>query len=104
MESINSKSKFDDIIKNSEVPVFVKFTASWCGPCKMMIPLIEKASGEFKNIKFVEVDVDDGDGLPEVYSISSVPTMIIFKNGKEFDRISGAMPYDNLESFLKGSL
>ena len=104
MKQISTKSEFESLINNSKKPVFVKFTASWCGPCRMMIPIIEEAEQKFNGIEFVEIDVDDSDGLAEKYFISSVPTMIIFKNGEEFDKTSGAMPYDKLESFLKGCL
>ena len=59
---------------------------------------------KFSGIEFFEIDVDNSDGLAEKYFISSVPTMIIFKSGEEFDKISGAVPYDRLESFLNGCL
>ena len=101
IQKVNSKQKFDEIIQNSKVPVFVKFTASWCGPCKMMIPVIEKLASELTNVKFLEVDVDDSDGLSEEYFISSVPTMMIFKNGEKMDETSGALPYDELKSFIQ---
>lgn len=104
MKRINSKIEFDNLISNSKKPVFVKFTASWCGPCKMMIPIIEQASEKFKEIEFVEIDVDDSDGLAEKYFISSVPTMMIFKKGEIVDKISGAIPYDRLESFLSDAI
>ena len=101
IQKVNSKQKFDEIIQDSQVPVFVKFTASWCGPCRMMIPVIEKVASEFNNVKFLEVDVDDSDGLSEEYFISSVPTMMIFKNGEKMDETSGALPYDELKSFIQ---
>ena len=101
IQKVNSKQKFDEIIQDSQVPVFVKFTASWCGPCRMMIPVIEEVASEFNNVKFLEVDVDDSDGLSEEYFISSVPTMMIFKNGEKMDETSGALPYDELKSFIQ---
>ena len=101
IEKINSKKDFDNIIKDASSPVFVKFTASWCGPCKMMIPVIEKVASELTKVKFIEVDVDDSDGLSDEYFISSVPTMMIFKNGSKVDEISGALPYDQLKSFIE---
>lgn len=104
MRRIKSKVEFEDLVNNSKKLVFAKFTASWCGPCKMMVPIIEEASKKFSGIEFVEIDVDDSDGLAEKYFISSVPTMIVFKNGEEFDKISGAVSYDKLESFLSSCL
>ena len=101
IQKINSKQEFNEIINNSQMPVFVKFTASWCGPCKMMIPIIEKLASELNSVKFLEIDVDDSDGLAEEYFINSVPTMMIFKNGKKLDEICGALPYDQLKSFIQ---
>lgn len=101
IQKVNSKQKFDEIIQNSKVPVFVKFTASWCGPCKMMIPVIEKLASELTNVKFLEIDVDDSDGLSETYFVSSVPTMMIFKDGQKMNETVGALPYDELKSFIK---
>ena len=101
VEKINSKQDFDNIIKNSFNTVFVKFTASWCGPCRMMIPVIEKVASELTNVKFLEIDVDDSDGLSDEYFISSVPTMMIFKDSKKVDEISGALPYEQLKSFIE---
>ena len=101
IQKINNKQQFDEIIKNSQTPVFVKFTASWCGPCRMMIPVIEKVASELTSVKFLEIDVDDSDGLSDEYFISSVPTMMIFKNSKKVDEICGALPYDQLKSFVQ---
>ena len=101
IQKINSKQEFNEIINNSQMPVFVKFTASWCGPCKMMIPIIEKLASELNSVKFLEIDVDDSDGLAEEYFINSVPTMMIFKNDKKLDEICGALPYDQLKSFIQ---
>lgn len=101
IQKINDKQKFDEIIQNSKVPVFVKFTASWCGPCKMMIPVIEKLASELTNVKFLEIDVDDSDGLSERYFVSSIPTMMIFKDGQKMNETVGALPYDKLKSFIQ---
>lgn len=101
IQKVNSKQKFNEIIQNSKLPVFVKFTASWCGPCKMMIPVIEKLASELTNVKFLEIDVDDSDGLSETYFVSSVPTMMIFKDGQKMNETVGALPYDELKAFIK---
>lgn len=101
---ISSKSEFNKIKSSSKIPVFVKFFATWCGPCKMMIPIFERLEKDFQNqAKFLEIDVDNCDGIANDYSVFSVPTFIIFKDGEEFERISGATTYEQLENLIKNS-
>lgn len=101
---INKKSEFNKIISESKIPVIVKFFATWCGPCKMIAPVFEKLSQEFeKQVKFIEIDVDDCEGIAGNYYVSSVPTFIIFKNNAEFNRASGALGYEQLENFIKSA-
>jgi len=69
--------------------VFVDFFATWCGPCKMTAPIIDQLADEYKNIKFVKVDVDQNGELASEYSIFSIPTFIIFKDGKVVSQFSG---------------
>jgi len=69
--------------------VFVDFFATWCGPCKMTAPIIEQLANEHKDIKFVKVDVDQNGELASEYSIFSIPTFIIFKEGKSVSQFSG---------------
>ncbi len=104
LDVINKKSDFQKIISESNVPVVAKFFATWCGPCKMIAPVFEKLSQEFENqVKFIGIDVDDCEGIASDYYVSSVPTFIIFKNGEEFDRTSGALGYEQLENFIKSA-
>lgn len=101
MELVSEKNKFDDIIKSNNF-VFVKFFATWCNPCKMMAPIVSKLSENFGDqFKFIQIDVENCGDLCRVYSVSSIPTFIIFKDGKEYDRVSGATNYQNLEYFIK---
>lgn len=101
METVSEKNKFDDIIKSNNL-VFVKFFATWCNPCKMMAPIVSKLSENFGNkFKFIQIDIENCENLCRIYSISSVPTFVVFKNGEEYDRISGATNYQNLEYFIK---
>ena len=95
---------FDEII-NSGKPVLVDFFAEWCGPCKTMAPILKEVKsrlGEEANI--IKVDVDKNQDASIKYGIRSVPTLILFKNGKEVKRVSGAMPLQQLqrtfESFI----
>ncbi|MEX1052680.1 MAG: thioredoxin [Patescibacteria group bacterium] len=78
--------------------VFVDFFAEWCAPCKITSPLIKELSEEKKDIKFVEVDVDQNSNLASQYSVFSIPTFIIFKDGKAVNQFVGAM---GKEAFLE---
>jgi thioredoxin 1 len=81
--------------------VVVDFFADWCMPCLMMAPVIEDLSKKFKGINFVKVNVDDNSELSKKYKVMSIPTLIIFKEGKEVERINGAIPSEQLEEKLR---
>ena len=84
-----TEAQFDEVVLKSEVPVLVDFFAEWCGPCKMMEPVLNQVSEEISGAKIVSVDVDDAERLAIAYCISNIPCMILFKNGEEADRIIG---------------
>ena len=86
------EDQFEAEVLKSDVPVLVDFYADWCGPCKMMAPLLAQVSDETENVMFAAIDVDEAEGLAIKYGISSIPCMIYFKNGEEADRIVGAVP------------
>lgn len=91
--SIRSAEEFDDLLWKSPLPILTDFWAAWCGPCKMVAPELEKLAKE-KAGKVVVAKVDT-DALPQVagrYSISGIPTMILFQQGRETARVSGALP------------
>ena len=81
--------------------VVVDFYANWCGPCKMMAPILEALSEEISTTDFVAIDTDDAEDVAIRYGISSIPCMILFKNGEEADRVVGAVPKAKLEEMLK---
>ena len=89
--------KFDELIKER---VIVDYNATWCGPCKMLGPVFEEVSKE-SSIKFVKVDIDEHEDLCREYKVMSVPTLILFENGKEIKRNIGFIPKDKLIEFLK---
>ena len=89
---------FDELIKDK---VVVDFFATWCGPCKMLGPVFEELSTEINNIKFVKVDIDEHEDLCRKYKVMSVPTLIVFDNGKEIKRNIGFIPKDKLKEFIK---
>ena len=87
------ESNFEAEVLKSDLPVFVDFYADWCGPCKMMSPVIDKLAEEFDGkIKVGKVNVDENGDLAVKYGIMSIPNMVFFKNGEVADRVVGAIP------------
>jgi thioredoxin 1 len=85
------KSSFDSIIK-SEIPVLVDFFADWCGPCKVLGPILEQVKEELRaEVKIIKIDVDKNQLLASKYQVRGVPTMLLFKNGKQVWRQSGVL-------------
>ena len=92
---------FNQII-DSDKPVLVDFTASWCGPCKMMAPILKDVKQEMDEaVKIVKIDVDQNPGTAKEYQIQGVPTLILFKDGKPMWRQSGVVPKSGLVSVIK---
>lgn len=88
-----TSENFETEVLKSDKPVFVDFFADWCGPCKMMSPVIDKLSDEFGGkIKVGKVNVDDYPELAEKYNVMSIPNMVFIKNGEVVDRVIGAIP------------
>ena len=93
-------SKFQELI-NGETPVLVDFFAEWCGPCKMMAPELKKLVDlKGDSIRVIKVDIDKNPQAASAYQVSSVPTLILFKQGKQLWRRSGAMTAQQLASVL----
>lgn len=97
-----SKSGFEAFTKKGTV--LVDFFAEWCMPCLMLAPIVDELSNKIKKIKFGKVNIDESKDLAEDFAVMSVPTLILFKNGKEVDRIVGALPADVLEERLNKNL
>lgn len=92
---------FNNFIKKTDLPVLVDFWAEWCGPCKMMAPILSEFSIKYKGrIKVIKVNVDKKPHLSSQYQIKSIPTMILFKDGKAVWREAGARSLSELEYLL----
>lgn len=100
-EIILTKDNFDSEVLNSDKTVLVDFWATWCGPCKMIAPEIEEISEEYKaTVKVGKVNVDEQPELANKYRISSIPTLMIFKQGKLTDTLIGYRPKSEIEAIL----
>ena len=91
---------FEELVLKEEKITLVDFNADWCGPCQMLKPIIEEFAEENNNIKVVSVNVDDNEELAEKYNVSSIPCLIVFKEGKEINRNVGFIQKDELESLV----
>ncbi len=102
-EIILTSENFEKEVLNSDKNVLVDFWASWCGPCKMLAPTIEQIAEENEgDFKVGKVNVDDEPDLAQAYGISSIPTLILFKNGKTADMMVGLRSKDEIVNWAKG--
>jgi len=96
-----TQRNFDRFIGKNELPVVVDFWASWCGPCKMMAPVFAQVSAQMKHqVRFAKVNTEQEQLLAQRYNVRSIPTLVLFRDGAEADRVAGAMDAASLRSWL----
>jgi thioredoxin 1 len=98
-------SNFDEIVVKSEIPVLVDFWAEWCGPCRMIAPIVEEISKDYTGrIIVTKCDVDNNPGVASKFGIRNIPTVLFFKNGKVADKQVGAVPKSNFVNKINNLL
>ncbi len=100
---INDADFQKEVLEEKNI-VVVDFWATWCGPCKMIAPIIEELDGEMENIKFVKIDVDKNPQIAGNYKIASIPTLMIFKDGKTVNTLIGFRPKDALRADIEACI
>lgn len=101
MSAINvNKKNFNQEVLNSDKPVLMDFWAPWCGPCRMVVPLVEEIAKERSDIKVVKINVDEEQELAMQFGVVSIPTLVIMKNGKIANQVTGARPKAQILAML----
>ena len=102
MSALNiNKNNFVEEVMNSEKPVLVDFWASWCGPCRMVIPVVEKIAEEYPEYKVVKVNVDEEQELAAQFGVMSIPTLMVVKNGEVVNKSVGAKNKQQILAMLQ---
>ena len=97
--SVN-KNNFNQEVLNSDKPVLMDFWAPWCGPCRMVVPLVEEIATERSDIKVVKINVDEEQELAMQFGVMSIPTLVVMKNGKIANQVTGARPKAQILAML----
>ncbi len=98
MESIN-ENNFDEVINGEDVTL-VDFSATWCMPCRMLKPILERVEDKFDDVYFYNLDIDESEKIAKRYRIFSVPTLVCFRSGKKLDSMVGLNSYDDVVNFI----
>ena len=105
VNQISSAEQFEQEVLNSSNPVFVDFWAEWCGPCRMVSPVVEELSQEYEDkVDFVKINVDDNGDLAQKFNVFSIPTLAIFKDGQVISQKVGAATKESFKTMIDSSL
>ena len=96
-----TNENFEQEVLKSDKPVIVDFWAAWCGPCKMLSPVVDQLGEELEGVKVAKINIDEQMELAEKYNVSSIPCVVAFKNGEEVNRSVGLVPKQKLVDLLK---
>ena len=95
-----NKDNFQEVVLNSDKPVLVDFWASWCGPCRMVAPILEEIANERSDVKVCKINVDEEPELAGRYNVMSIPTLLVVKEGRVVNQAVGARPKSQILSLL----
>lgn len=98
-----NNDNFKEEVLDSEKLVLADFNAEWCGPCKMLKPVLDEISNSNDNVKIVSINIDENDELSEEYDVSSIPCLVLFDKGKEIKRNIGLISKDDIERLIGGN-
>ena len=87
-------------LKNMKGVAVIDMNATWCGPCRMLKPVLEKLESELTDVKFYGIDVDDNEDFAQAFNVSSIPCVVVIKDGEEVSRSVGFKPYEQMKSFI----
>jgi len=101
MSMVITKDNFEQEVLNSEIPVLLDFWAAWCGPCRMVAPILDEIANEHPEIKVGKVNVDEQRELAAQFNVLSIPTLVVMKGGKIVNQSTGARPKEAILDLLK---
>ena len=94
------KNNFEDEVLKASIPVLIDFNANWCGPCRMLRPILDEVSEETDKVKIVSINIDDEEELAREYGVMSIPCLVLINNGKEIKRNVGLISKDEVKRII----